>query len=217
MVETYDTLCSLVDLDIKDHKIKEIASLFLEGMTDWPTYNQTSILEYINELDEYFGSPLTIEKINSIAFNGQNAWNVESGSSISELISISIEYYNERDFTKIVDNFLNYYNEEFKKVDFIAELQYLTEEQGERKTLAYSGYRPQIKFDFTEICTSGQQTFIDSNLAQPGCKITAKIKLASPEVFINSLNDGMKFEFGEGAITIGTGQITYIVNENLEK
>jgi translation elongation factor EF-Tu-like GTPase len=50
---------------------------------------------------------------------------------------------------------------ETKQADFIATLTYRTTEQGGRKTAAVSGYRPQVKFDFAEMQTSGQQTFID--------------------------------------------------------
>lgn len=60
---TYSTLWNLVDIDIKDHKLKDIATLFLNAMNDWPTYDQTEIQEFIKELKAYFGSPLTIEKI----------------------------------------------------------------------------------------------------------------------------------------------------------
>jgi translation elongation factor EF-Tu-like GTPase len=45
--------------------------------------------------------------------------------------------------------------------DFIALLKYRTSADGGRQTPAFSGYRPTIKFDFAEMQTSGQQTFID--------------------------------------------------------
>ncbi len=207
----------MVDIDTKDHKLKDIATLFLNAMNDWPTFNQKEIADFIKELKEYFGSPLTIEKIETPKFNGQNAWQIEAGSSIAELIDTSTRFCNQSDFDKIIDSFLNYYNTEFNKVDFIAELQYLTSEQGGRKTPAISGYRPQVKFDFTEMQTSGQQTFIDKETVYPGDKVDAKIKILSPDYFANSLTEGMNFEFREGARVIGTGQIKYIVNDKLEK
>lgn len=216
-IETYDTLWSLVDLDTEGSKVKDIATLFLNAMNDWPTMNQTHISEFINELKTYFVTPLTIEKLDKNKFNGQNAWQLEAGSSIADLINISTRFCNESDFDKITDNILNHYNKEFNKVDFIAELQYLTTEQGGRKTPAKSGYRPQVKFDFTEMQTSGQQTFIDKELVSPGENIKAKIKILSPDYFAHSLSDGMEFEFREGETLIGTGKIEYIVNEKLEK
>jgi hypothetical protein len=216
-IETYDTLWSLVDLDTEEHEVKDITTLFLNAMNDWPTMNQTLISDFIGELKTFFGTPLTIEKLNTNKFNGQNAWKLESGSSIANLIDISTRFCNESDFDKITDNILSHYNKEFNKVDFIAELQYLTSEQGGRKTPAKSGYRPQVKFDFDEMQTSGQQTFIKKEWVNPGENVKAKIKILSPDHFAHTLTEGMEFEFMEGATIIGTGKIEYIVNEKLEK
>jgi hypothetical protein len=217
IVTTYFTLQNLVDLDTKDHKIKDLATLFLNAMTDWPTYNQESISEFINDIKLYFGIPLTIESISNKKFDGQNAWQIEAGSSISSLIDISTKFCNEPEFDRIVENVLNYYNQEFNKVDFTAELNYRTTEQGGRSTPAISGYRPQIKFEFSEMQTSGQQTFIDKEQAYPGDSLEAKIKIISPDYFAHSLTEGMEFEFREGDRIIGTGKIKYIVNAKLEK
>ena len=214
---TYSTLWNLVNLDTGDHKQKDIAQLFLTAMLDWKRTETTNISEFINDLKAYFGTPLSKDKINSKKFDGQNAWNIEAGSSISELIDLSTWLYNEPDFDKILRNILNHYEQEFSKVDFIAELKYLTTEQGGRKTPAYSGYRPQVKFDFTEMQTSGQQTFIDKEIVYSGETVNAKIKIVSPDYFAGYLKEGMKFEFREGATIIGTGQITNIINDKLDK
>ena len=88
-IETYSTLWNLVDIDQTDHKLKDIATLFLNAMNDWPTQDQSKIADFVNELKEYFGSPLTVEKIDERKFNGQNAWHVEAGSSIAELTAYS--------------------------------------------------------------------------------------------------------------------------------
>ncbi|TDL99655.1 MAG: hypothetical protein C4K58_07115 [Flavobacteriaceae bacterium] len=207
----------MVDIDKKDHQLKDIATLFLNAMNDWPTFNQTDIQDFINELKAYFGTPLTIEKIDKRKFDGQNAWQVEAGSSIAQLIDTSTRFCNQSDFDKIIDSVLNFYNEDFKVVDFIVELKYLTTEQGGRKTPANSGYRPHLKFDFTEEQTSGQQTFIDKETVYPGDIVVAKIKIFSPDYFADCLTEGMNFEFREGSTLIGTGQIKHIVNDRLEK
>ena len=216
-ITSYSLLWSLVEIDVKNHTLKDIATLFLTAMNDWPTYNQTEIKDFIKELKEHFGTPLTIEKLDAKKFNGKNAWQFEAGSSIADLIDISTKFFNESNFDKIIENILSYYTEEFKKVDFIAELQYLSTEKGGRKTPANSGYRPQIKFDFIEMQTSGKQTFIDKEIVYPGEKVDAKIKILSPNFFTNCLTEGMYFEFNEGAKIIGTGKIKFIVNEKLEK
>jgi len=102
-----------------------------------------------------------------------------------------------------------------EKSDFIAELRYLTTEEGGRKTPAFSGYRPHIKFEFTNMQTSGQQTFLNRETVYPGDKVDAEIKILSADYFANSLEEGMTFKFMEGPITIGTGKITSILNKNL--
>ncbi|RYD55656.1 MAG: hypothetical protein EOP56_15165 [Sphingobacteriales bacterium] len=101
--------------------------------------------------------------------------------------------------------------------DFIATLTYLTTEKGGRQTPALSGYRPQIKFDFSEIQTSGQQTFIDRKMVYPGDSVEAEIKIIAAEYFNGQLKEKMKFDFREGSRIIGTGQIKHIVNKELKQ
>lgn len=217
-ISTYSTLWSLVDIDEKEHILKTYATLFLDAMNDWKLTKTENIYKFIADLKEYFGNPLTQDKIVEKKFDGVNAWELEAGSSIAELISISANVEKQIDFDKIVEKFINFYNIEFNKVDFIAELQYLTTEQGGRNTPVFAtGYRPQIKFDFNEMQTSGQLTIIDKEIVYPGDKVEAKIKILSPDYFANCLTEGMNFEFREGSKVIGTGEIKYIVNDKLEK
>lgn len=216
-VKTYAILTNLVDMDEKDHKLKDIATLFLQAINDWRAYNITHIQDFIKEFKAYYGSPLTIEKIQQKKFNGQNAWQVEAGSSIAELIEISTISFNQSDFDKIIESVLNFYNDIFNKVDFIAELEYLTTEQGGRKTPACSGYRPQTKFGFDAMQTSGQQTFIEREIVFPGETVNAKIKIIAVEHFAHKLEEGMTFQFLEGPTLVGTGKIKLIINDKLKK
>jgi hypothetical protein len=103
------------------------------------------------------------------------------------------------------------------QADFIATLKYRTADQGGRKTAVMSGYRPQIKFDFAEMQTSGQQTFIDRELVYPGDTVDAEIEIIGVDYFENTLAVGMEFEFREGSTVIGTGKIKHILNERLKK
>jgi hypothetical protein len=103
------------------------------------------------------------------------------------------------------------------KADFIATLKYRTTDQGGRKTPAMSGYRPQVKFDFAEMQTSGQQTFIDRELVFPGDTVDAEIEIIGVDYFENTLTVGMEFEFREASTVIGTGKIKHILNERLKK
>ena len=111
----------------------------------------------------------------------------------------------------------NKFELENSNADFIATLTYKTTKQGGRKTSAKTGYRPQMKFDFDEMQTSGQQTFIDRELVFPGDTVEAEIKILAIDHFANRLSEKMQFEFREGATVIGTGIIKHIINEKLKK
>jgi hypothetical protein len=49
-ITTYSKLYELVDIDTKDHKLKDIATLFLNAMNDWPTFDQKEITDFTKEL-----------------------------------------------------------------------------------------------------------------------------------------------------------------------
>ena len=106
---------------------------------------------------------------------------------------------------------------EEKDCDFVAQLCFKKTEDGGRTNFALSGYRPQMKFNFTEIQTSGQQTYIDNKMAFPGDNINALIKLATKEHLEGKLREGSNFEFLEGDKVIGTGRILLIKNDELRK
>ena len=101
--------------------------------------------------------------------------------------------------------------------DFISVLSYLKTEDGGRKTPATSGYRPQVKFEFDKMQTSGQQTFIDKKTVYPGDTVEAAIKILSTAHFHGRLKEGMAFEFREGPKLIGHGVIKYILNDKLKQ
>ncbi|SFQ41992.1 ADP-ribosylglycohydrolase family protein [Flavobacterium akiainvivens] len=105
---------------------------------------------------------------------------------------------------------------QIQNADFIAELTYKTTEQGGRKTPAASGYRPQIKFSFDKMSTSGTQIFIDKEFVYPGETVEAAIRILSPEFFNGRLYDGLDFEFMEGDKVLGKGTITNILNPDLK-
>ncbi|MNG67175.1 Elongation factor Tu [compost metagenome] len=100
--------------------------------------------------------------------------------------------------------------------DFIAQLHYRTTQEGGRETPAFSKYRPQIKFDFDEMQTSGEQTFIDKDTVYPGEEVKAVIRIAGVLYFKGRLAEGMLFEFREGPRVIGTGKILQILNDTLK-
>lgn len=101
--------------------------------------------------------------------------------------------------------------------DFIATLTYRTTEQGGRKTPAASGYKPQLRFPFDIMTTSGQQKFIGKDKLYPGETTDAEIRILSVDYFKHKLEAGMTFDFCEGARIIGTGVIKEIINSELRK
>jgi len=103
------------------------------------------------------------------------------------------------------------------EADFIATLQYLPTEQGGRQTPAFSGYRPQIKFEFTDMQTSAQQTFINRKIVYPGDTVEAEITIIPFDYFAGQLKEKMKFDFREGSTILGKGQIKYILNDKLRQ
>ena len=102
------------------------------------------------------------------------------------------------------------------KTDFIALLKYKKTEEGGRKSYALSGYRPTIKFPFSEMQTSGIQTFIDKEKVFPGEMVKAEIKILSDEYFKYQLCENLEFDFREGQNIIGTGKIISILNPKLK-
>ena len=101
--------------------------------------------------------------------------------------------------------------------DFIAILKYLTPEQGGRSAPIFPGYSAQVKFDFDEMQTSGQQTFINRKVVYPGDEVEAEIKIVSVAHFAGRLKEKMRFDCREGANVIATGQIKNILNNDLKQ
>ena len=95
-------------------------------------------------------------------------------------------------------------------------LRYYATEDGGRTSPAHSGYRPQIKFEFEEMQTSGQQAFIGKDRVRPGETVAAESTMLSPHIFKYKLSAGMTFEFREGARIIGTGKILELLNGELK-
>lgn len=102
-------------------------------------------------------------------------------------------------------------------IDFLAKIKYISTEAGGRKTAAHSGYRPHIKFDFSNYLTSGQQTFLDKKEVKPGEDVDVEIQILSVEHFAKSLEEGMEFDVCEGTRIVGRGKIIEVINENLRK
>ncbi|MEO6348596.1 MAG: elongation factor Tu [Aquaticitalea sp.] len=104
-----------------------------------------------------------------------------------------------------------------KQTDFIAELEFLSTEQGGRTNPAHSGDRPHIEFEnYPEYLTSGQQNYIGQEIAKLGTKVKAEISILGTEYFSKRLYKNMNFKFCEGNRTIGFGKIIEIINADLK-
>lgn len=106
---SYQSLLKLVGSDKEDHRIKALTELLLQAMTDWPVNNQKDIIEFLEDVKQYFGSPLKVENISNKQFNGSNSWHIESGSSLISLIQLSKQYYGETNIDNIVRTIIDYY------------------------------------------------------------------------------------------------------------
>jgi hypothetical protein len=106
---TDDELDTAIETCSKDHPQKDIALLLLLAMNDWPTPDQYNLRVFCKEVTNYFGIPLTVQKLESKQFNGENAWEIEASGSIIDLINISTKHLKESNFDKIIDSCLKHF------------------------------------------------------------------------------------------------------------
>lgn len=100
--------------------------------------------------------------------------------------------------------------------DFRASLTFLTRKEGGRKTAAHSGYRPFIKFEDEANIATSTIDFIDTEIALPGERVIASIRIIGTSAFSNTLYAGLSFEVQEGERKIGFGTIIEIYNPTLK-
>ncbi|MCW2259185.1 MULTISPECIES: DNA translocase FtsK [Sphingobacterium] len=110
-LENIDQLTNLIEADSNEHALKEIATLFVSAMNDWPSQNQTNINEYIEELHNYFGTPITKDAILSktTSDSSEDLWRKESAASLLELLDIAEKQYQEEDLKQLIQTIVKYY------------------------------------------------------------------------------------------------------------
>ena len=106
---TIDDIKMAIDNDKGSNKLHDLAELLYDAMCDWPTTNQNLISEFVKELYDYYGFPLTKEKIEKKKFDMKNNWKHESGASIHKMIEISIQAYKDSEFESILNRIIEYY------------------------------------------------------------------------------------------------------------
>jgi hypothetical protein len=87
---SYSELSDSIENDNSDNKIKARAEFLLTAITDYPTFNLKEPIDFLNELKNEIGSPLTYELIDNyekkLTFdNGDNTWKKEALSSVLEM------------------------------------------------------------------------------------------------------------------------------------
>jgi hypothetical protein len=116
-ISTIHTLREAVGLDQKEHPVKELAGIFLNAMNDWPAMGQANIGDFVKELKEYFGDPLTKEAVNLKKHDMHTPhywWKREAAGHITDLLKLSEVIYPEADFDTVLNKVLEHYDGEFK-------------------------------------------------------------------------------------------------------
>ena len=90
--------------------------------------------------------------------------------------------------------------------EFKAQVYVLTKEEGGRHTPFFSNYRPQFYFRTTDV--TGEITLPEGReMVMPGDNLTINVELIS-EI---ALNENLRFAIREGGRTVGSGQVTKII------
>lgn len=93
-----------------------------------------------------------------------------------------------------------------------AEIYYLAEEEGGRKTPVKSGYRGQFYYNGRD--WDAPQEFIDKEICCPRETVKVQLQTLSPIFHVGQFRIGQEFETREGARTVGRGRITNILRED---
>lgn len=89
-------------------------------------------------------------------------------------------------------------------------INYLTTEEGGRKTTIFTGYKGQFHYD--GFSWTAPQKFIDLEAVNPGDTVRAYINFPSPEIHYGHIFVGMEFQVREGSRTAGKGVVTKILD-----
>ncbi|WP_309360933.1 DNA translocase FtsK [Sphingobacterium sp.] len=118
-IKNIQQLVDLMNNDPNDHPLKKMGLLFAAAMNDWPTHNQTNINEFIQELQNYFGTPITKDVIlnKATSLSNDDAWRKESASSLLELFDLAGTEYKGENLEQLIQVIINYYEQPPKIAD----------------------------------------------------------------------------------------------------
>ena len=98
------------------------------------------------------------------------------------------------------------------KPELEAEIYYLTEKEGGRKTAVATAYRGQFYYDNHD--WDAPQQFLDKEWCEPGDTVKVLLQTASPDFHCGKFFVGKEFEVREGSKTVGKGRITKVLRED---
>ncbi|MGB9991918.1 hypothetical protein [Pseudoduganella rhizocola] len=79
---TFSQLEEIADDESKPFSVRRIAEALASAINDWPTYNLTTLSDYIFELRKEVGDALTLTnvhaKLRGYSFTGEDVWKKES-------------------------------------------------------------------------------------------------------------------------------------------
>jgi hypothetical protein len=99
-------LVNAVDNDTEGSRIRDAAMLLITSMNDWPTFNQTSLNEFIKEFKYNFGDNFNIDTLQQQT--AIDNWKNESKESVVEMLKL----FPTREFNDIVEIILTKYFKE---------------------------------------------------------------------------------------------------------
>lgn len=87
---SHSELSDAIECDTSESRLKANAEFLLSAINDYPTLNLNEPIDFLNELKNKIGSPLTYELIDNyekkLTFdNGDNTWKKEALSSVLEM------------------------------------------------------------------------------------------------------------------------------------
>jgi translation elongation factor EF-Tu-like GTPase len=94
------------------------------------------------------------------------------------------------------------------KPDLRVTLRFLTTDEGGRKTLAYSGYRPQFYYNSLHYVVNLK--FPKEGIA-PGERTTAELEFLRPELLWGNISVGKLFGIYEGQKKVAEGEVVEII------
>lgn len=103
---------------------------------------------------------------------------------------------------------------QLRRPELQADIYYLTEQEGGRKSSITSGYRGQFHYDGEDFDAMHQ--FIDKDWCQLGETVKVFLQTASPDFHAGKFYVGKEFEIREGSKTVGKGKITNIFRPTFE-